>query len=321
MKASRGDMATIGEVMIRLAPDPGIRLENTRRLNVELGGTECNVAVALNGLGRRCAWISKLTDSELGRMVYRKIRETGVDISGVRWAKGARAGTYFVEFGMKPRPSKIIYDRKNSAASLLKVDDVDWDLLTSFELVHLTGITPALSQGCRKVVEEAITRARDAGRRISFDVNFRSKLWTAAKARKILEPLVKGTDVLFVTQDDARSVFGLHGKPEEIVRDLAKRYVSDVTVLTLGANGAIAYHDGGFYSGSGHEVEEIDRIGAGDAFDAGFLHGYLDGDIQMGIEMGSAMAALKHTVRGDFLVTTEEEVMDIVERRSAGIRR
>jgi 2-dehydro-3-deoxygluconokinase len=314
-------MATIGEVMVRLAPDPGIRLENTRRLNVELGGTECNVAVALSGLGRCCAWISKLADNELGRMVHRKVREAGVDISGVRWAKGARAGTYFVEFGMKPRPSKIIYDRKNSAASLLKVDDVDWDFLTSFELVHLTGITPALSQGCRKVVEEAIARARDAGRRVSFDVNYRSKLWSAAKARKILEPLVKGTDVLFVTQDDARSVLGLGGKPEEVVRNLARRYVSDVTVLTLGANGAIAYHDGGFYSGSGHEVEEIDRIGAGDAFDAGFLHGYLDGDIQMGIEMGSAMAALKHTVKGDFLVTTEEEVVDIVERRSAGIRR
>jgi 2-dehydro-3-deoxygluconokinase len=320
-RASGGDMATIGEVMIRLAPDPGIRLENTRNLNVELGGTECNVAVALCGLGRRCAWISKLADSDLGRMVYRKIRETGVDVSGVRWARGARAGTYFVEFGMKPRPSKIIYDRKNSAASLLKTEDVDWNFLTSFELVHLTGITPALSPGCNKVVAEAINRTRDAGRRISFDVNFRSKLWTAGKARKTLEPLIEGTDVLFVTQDDARSVFGLSGKPEEVVRDLTKRYVSDVTVLTLGANGAIAYHDGGFYSGSGHEVEEIDRIGAGDAFDAGFLHGYLEDDIQLGIEMGLAMAALKHTVKGDFLSTTQEEVMDIVQRRSVGIRR
>ena len=129
-----GDVVAIGEVMIRLAPDPGVRLENAGRLNVEMGGTECNVMVGLSSLGRRCAWISKLADNELGRMVYRRVRETGVDVSRVVWARGARSGTYFVEFGMRPRPSKIIYDRKNSAASLLKAEDVDWEFLTGFEL-------------------------------------------------------------------------------------------------------------------------------------------------------------------------------------------
>ena len=316
-----GDVVAIGEVMIRLAPDPGVRLEDAGRLNVEMGGTECNVMVGLSSLGRRCAWISKLADNELGRMVYRRVRETGVDVSRVVWARGARAGTYFVEFGMRPRPSKIIYDRKNSAASLLKAEDVDWEFLTGFELVHLSGITPALSPGCREVVSEAIARAREAGRRLSFDVNFRSRLWSAGRAYKTLHALVEGVDVLFATREDAEVVFGCSGSPEDVARDLSRMYGTDVTVLTLGSKGAIAYQDGTFYSDAGHEVEEVDRIGAGDAFDAGFLHGYLKGDIQGAIEMGSAMAALKHTVRGDFLLTTEGEVMDVVGGREVGIRR
>lgn len=318
--AEGGDVVSIGEVMIRLAPEQGVRLENARSLNVELGGTECNVVVGLSGLGRRCAWISKLADNELGRMVHRRIMETGVDVSRVTWAE-ARAGTYFVEFGMKPRPSKIIYDRKGSAASLMDPGEIDWDFLTSFKLVHLSGITPALSSSCLGVVSEAISRARESGKLVSFDVNFRSRLWTAGRARRTLEDLVRGCDVLFITRDDAMAVFGCGGNPEEMLRDLAGRYNADVTVLTLGPEGAVAYQSGRFYADSGHEVEEIDRIGAGDAFDAGFLHGYLDGDIQGAVEMGSAMAALKHTVKGDFLNTTEDEVMDVVRGRGSGIRR
>jgi len=319
--AKTGDVVTIGEVMVRLAPDPGVRLEDARSFNVQVGGAECNVAVGLAGLGRKCAWISKLADNELGRLVLRRVRACGVDVSRVVWSKGSRAGTYFVEFGKKPRPTKVIYDRRNSAASKLGSEEIDWEFVTGFRMVHLTGITPALSPSCRRVVSQAIERARDAGVKISFDVNYRSKLWTKDRAFRCLDKLVRGIDVLTVTEGDAWSVFGLKGSPDDVVRKLHDRYGSEVTVLTLGEKGAVALGKGNLHRAKGHEIEEVDRIGAGDAFDAGFLHGYLDGDIQKGLELGSAMAAVKHTMEGDFPVVTEAEILEIAGRRESSISR
>ena len=319
--AKKADVVTIGEVMVRLAPDPGVRLEEARSFNVQVGGAECNVAVGLAALGRKSAWISKLADNELGRLVLRRVRACGVDVSRVVWSKGARAGTYFVEFGRKPRPTKVIYDRLNSAASKLAPEEIDWEFVTGFRILHLTGITPALSPSCTRVASEAISRARDAGVGISFDVNYRSKLWTGERAFRCVNQLVKGIDVLTVTQGDAWSVFGLKGSPDEVVGTLHDRCGSGATVLTLGEKGAVALSEGTLYRAKGHEIEEVDRIGAGDAFDAGFLHGYLDGDIQKGLELGSAMAAVKHTMEGDFPVVSEQEILEIAGRRQTSIRR
>lgn len=317
----KADVISIGEVMIRLAPYPGVRLEDARSFNVEVGGAECNVMVCLSSLGRRCAWISKLADNELGRLVLRRVRQTGVDVSRIVWEEGARTGTYFVEFGMVPRPSKIIYDRKNSAASLLRPEEIDWEFVGRFNLIHLTGITPALSRSSEAVVKEAVRRARESGQKISLDVNYRSKLWKPSRALRSLNPLIRGVDILTVTRSDANTLFGLDGSPEDVLRHLSKRYGADVTVLTLGPEGALALKDGELHKGVGYEVQEVDRIGAGDAFAAGFLHGYIDGDVQRGVEMGSAMAALKHTVKGDFLSTSKDEVLDIIRRRDTAIRR
>ncbi len=316
-----GDVVTIGEAMVRLAPEAGVRLEDARTLNVQVGGAECNVAVGLAALGRKCAWISKLPENELGRLVLRRVRSCGVDVSRVVWTKGARLGTYFVEYGRKPRPTKVIYDRRNSAASQLTPEEVDWEFVEGHRIVHLTGITLALSPSCRRVVSQAMERARDAGTQVSFDVNYRSKLWGRKRAFRCLDQLVKGVDVLISTEGDARSVFGLGGSPEEIVARLHDRYACRVTILTLGAGGALALSEGVRYRASGHDVEEVDRIGAGDAFAAGFLHGYLDGDIQRGLNLGSAMAAMKYTIEGDFPVVTEAEILEVASRHEGSIRR
>ncbi len=320
MKA-KGDVVTIGEVMIRLAPSPGIRLEDARSFDVEVGGAECNVAVALSSLGRRCAWVSKLANNELGRLIYRRVIQTGVDLSGVVWTEGARAGTYFVEFGSKPRPTKVIYDRKGSAASLLSPDEVDWEFVRSFRLLHLTGITPALSDSCRAVCAEAIAQAEDAGMKISLDVNYRSKLWSPRDALRAIDPMAKEADALIVTRPDARLVFGASGDPREVLEALGSRYAAGVVVLTLGSEGAIARADGSVFTEGGHVVEEIDRIGGGDAFAAGFLDGYLEGNVGRGLALGSAMAALKHTVKGDFLTTSREELLEIMEGRGSSVKR
>jgi 2-dehydro-3-deoxygluconokinase len=322
MGAGNGDVVGIGEVMVRLAAGPGTRLESARTLDVQVGGTECNVMVDLTALGRRCAWVSKLADNELGRLAYHRIAETGVDLSRVVWSKKDRAGVYFVELGMKPRPTKVLYDRRGSAASKLSPEDIDWDFIAGFRMVHLTGITPALSASCEKVVLEAVKRARSAGMEVSFDVNYRSKLWGPRRAFRCIEKVVRGgVDVLVVTSSDARSVFGMRGDPEAVLRKMAARYHSSTTVLTLGSQGAIASSGGDVYQSSGYEVEEIDRIGAGDAFDAAFLHGYMDGDLQKGLDLGVALSAIKHTVVGDFIMMSEEEISGIARSRNGSIRR
>jgi 2-dehydro-3-deoxygluconokinase len=317
----QGDLVTFGEVMIRLSPILGVRLEDARQLDVEVGGAECNVAVAMTGLGRRCAWISKLADNELGRLVLRRVRQTGVDTSRLSWARGARAGTYFVEFGSRPRGAKIIYDRKGSAASQLGPDDIDWDFLTDFALLHLTGITPSLGRGCEKAARMALERAREAGMITSFDVNYRSRLWSPRAALDCLGGMISQVDVLFLTLDDARNVFKVKGDPEEVLLRMMEEYGPDTIALTLGPEGAMALHEGEIYRSPGYEVDEIDRIGAGDAFDAGFLHGYLRRDVQGALDMGVAMAALKHTVKGDFLQVGEEELLGLVRGRGSSIVR
>jgi 2-dehydro-3-deoxygluconokinase len=319
--SDQGDLVTFGEVMVRLAPPLGVRLEDARQLEVEVGGAECNVAVAMAGLGRKCAWISKLADNELGRLVLRRVRQTGVDTSRVSWAKGARAGTYFVELGSKPRGAKIIYDRKGSAASQLGPGDIDWDFLAGFAMLHLTGITPSLARGCEQAARLALERAREAGMITSFDVNYRSRLWSPRAALNCLGSMVPQADILFLTMDDARTVFKVRVEPEEVALKMRDEYGPDTIVLTLGPAGAMALHEGEIHRSPGYEVEEIDRIGAGDAFDAGFLHGYLGGDIQGALDVGVAMAALKHTVKGDFLQASEDEVLGLVRGRRPSIMR
>jgi 2-dehydro-3-deoxygluconokinase len=317
----KGDLVTFGEVMVRLAPAQGVRLEDARELEVEIGGAECNVAVALTGLGRKCAWISKLADNELGRLVLKRVRQTGVDTSRVSWAKDARAGMYFVEFGSRPRGAKIIYDRKGSAASRLGPDDIDWDFLAGFSMLHLTGITPALGTGCAEATKLALERAKEAGMITSFDVNYRSRLWSPRAALNCLGAMVRQADILFLTMEDARTVFRVSGDPEGVLLKMRDEYGPDTIVLTLGPEGAVALNEGRIRRSPGYEVDEIDRIGAGDAFDAGFLHGYLCRDIQGALDMGVAMAALKHTVKGDFLQVTEEEVKALVRGRGSSILR
>lgn len=317
----KGDLVTFGEVMVRLAPVQGVRLEDARELEVEIGGAECNVAVALTGLGRKCAWISKLADNELGRLVLRRVRQTGVDTSRVSWARDARAGTYFVEFGSRPRRAKIIYDRKGSAASRLGPSDIDWDFLAGFSMLHLTGITPALGRGCAEATRLALERAREGGMITSFDVNYRSRLWSPRAALNCLGAMVRQADILFLTMEDARTVFRVSGDPEEVLLKMRDEYGPATIVLTLGPEGAAALHEGSIHRSPGYEVDEIDRIGAGDAFDAGFLHGYLCRDIQGALDMGVAMAALKHTVKGDFLQVSEEEVKALVRGRGSSILR
>ena len=177
------DVTTIGETMLRLSVPAGQRLETAAALDAFPAGTEANVMVALARLGRKSGWAGGLPTNPLGHMVTNHLRMAGVNLDGVIWREG-RLGTYFIEFATKPRATQVIYDRADSVAANLGPDDVDWGYLLNTRLVHLTGITPALTPSSLALTEAVIERAKAASIPISFDINYRNKLWSFDEAAR-----------------------------------------------------------------------------------------------------------------------------------------
>jgi 2-dehydro-3-deoxygluconokinase len=304
------DVVSFGETMIRLAVPLGERLETATRLEVGIGGAEANVLVALARLGRRTAWASVLPRNPLGERIVRELAWHGVDTSWVQWVERGRVGVYYLDTGVPPRPTAVLYDRAGSAVAQVDPAAFPIDFVTGGRWLHLTGITPALSVGCRAVAERLMERARAAGVPVSFDVNYRSRLWGPDEAARVLEPYCAGATVLFCGEGDARTLWGLEGTALEVAERLAGRFGAEVTVLTLGEGGAVAVtREGERVTAEALRATVIDRVGAGDAFAAGFLHGYLDGrDLERGLRTGVALAALKLTVRGDLALISAAEL-------------
>jgi len=314
------DVLTLSETMVRLVPKGFTRLEEAQELECRTGGSESNVAVALARLGLRAAWISKLPANPLGVMIERRIRSFGVDTSHVLWEEGGRAGVYFIEPAAPPRPARVLYDRAHSSASRISPAAVDWSLLDAVRHVHLTGITPALSDSCRATVARALAEAKARGCSTSFDVNYRARLWSAEAARQALEPLLAGVELLITPLADARLLWGLPADGDAAAAALRERFGAGVVAVTRGAEGALC-HDGQVRSAASFPMREVDRVGAGDAFDAGLLFGFLRGDLDQGLAYGMAMAALKHSIPGDEFVATREEVESLLAGASREIHR
>ncbi len=314
------EVVAMGEVMIRLAPPDFLRLEQSKFLNIDVGGAEFNLAGGLSQLGLSSAFISKLVDNPLGRIIANRALELGVDISRVVWTPEGRTGLYFVEFGKKPRPSFNIYDRKGSAVNYLRPDEVDWDFVGKAKVLHLSGITVALGGNCEEFTEYAIRRAKEAGVVVSFDINYRSKLWSPEDAKDKLGRILGEVDILFSTCDDLSKIFGIRGDPESCVKELKKLFSNKIDVVTAGGEGSWAYGEDIFYE-RGFPLEVVDRLGAGDAFAAGFLYGYLQRDIRKGLRYGAAMAAIKHTIPGEQVRLRPGEVEGVIEGTSKGIER
>jgi 2-dehydro-3-deoxygluconokinase len=312
------DVITFGEAMIRLSPPNFRRLEQARSLDVQVGGAELNTAVALARLGRRSAWVSRLTDNPLGRLIANHAREAGVATDHVVWTPEDRVGLYFLEFGAAPRASSVLYDRKGAAVANVRPGTIDWPaVLAGSRWFHVTGITPALGPGAAEVTGEALRAARAAGARTSIDLNYRAKLWTPAEAGRWMTQFMEHCDVLVTTEEDVERVFRITGKDyEDVAAQLARRFPLQVVAITLRENPlvwrntwtAMAYQGGTVYRTRLHEVEIVDRLGAGDSFAAGLIHGLLDGDVQRGLDYGVAASALKHSIPGDFAWVTREEV-------------
>lgn len=318
---TRFDMTTFGEAMLRLSVPAGTRLETADKLDMHPAGAEANVAAALSRLGRHTGWATSLPDSALGRVVTNQLRQAGVDLSAVLWQQQGRIGTYFVELSVPPRPIQVIYDRADTCITTLQPEQVDWDYLLDARLLHMTGITPALSPGCESITAEAVQRANQRSLPVSFDVNFRSKLWTAEKAAAILRPLLQQVTLLFCSLRDAGTLFGCSGSPEEVVQQLASISSARQIVVTLSEGGVIGWDDGRFYNQPAREVQIVDRIGAGDALAAGVLDGWLAGDFERGLAYGVTMAALALSQHGDMVVTTRQELESLIAQSGQKIVR
>ncbi len=317
------DVVTFGEAMIRLSPSNFRRLEQADSFNVNVGGGELNVAVAVRRLGLSSTWVSKLPNSPLGKMIANKAREQGVDVSHIIWSDEGRAGIYFMEFGGAPRPSKVVYDRKGSAISLVTKGEIDWEVIfKETKLFHVSGITPALSPSTAEVTMEALKAAKESGCSVSYDLNYRAKLWTEEEANKCQKPMMKYVDILITTEEDTFRVFKIKEKTyKEVAVKLAEEFGFKVVAITLREDisvwrnnwTAIAYSKGKFYEDKTYELEIVDRVGAGDSFSAGFIYGYLSGDIDKGVKYGNALASLKHSIPGDLNWATLEEVEGLVK--------
>ncbi|MFC1951754.1 sugar kinase [Chloroflexota bacterium] len=322
------DVITFGETMIRLSPPNYCRLEQTNLLDVNVGGSELSVATALSRLGLNVSWVSRLTDNAFGAMIRNKAREQGVDTSNILWTKDGRVGLYFIEFGASPRASKVVYDRANSAISQIKPGEINWEeVLRGAKWLHTSGITPALSTSAARVTAEALKTAKNVGCKVSYDLNYRARLWTEEEAKKCQEPLMEYVDILFSTEEDTGKVFGIRADSyRKVAEKLAGKFNFEVVCITIREDmsvlrnrwTAIAYSGGKIYDDKTHDVEIVDRLGAGDSFSAGFIYGYTTGDVEKGLKFGNACAALKHSIPGDINWSTLQEVEDQI--KGAGLR-
>jgi len=304
------DLVTLGEVLLRLSVPSPARFETAHHLDVQIGGAEANVAAACARLGARTAWVSALPTNAWGDRILAELRGHGVDCQYVRRIADARVGTYFLEYGVSPRPIRVLYDRRDSAFARVGVDEIDWRPVREARLVHLSGVTPALGEGGRALVRRAMAEARE----LSFDVNYRATLWSPDAARAFVEEVLPVARYLFLGESEARTVFGLDGAPERMV-DAVGRLAPKATVTLLrGADGCLTL-DGGrlVQPRRRHTVQMVDPIGAGDAFVAGFLWASLAGRSRDdAVEVGNAVAALKCSIWGDIARISPRDVDDVL---------
>ncbi len=323
------DVVTFGEAMVRLTPPHFYRLEQTTSVDVHAGGTELNTAVALARLGVDTAWVSRLVRNPLGRMIANKGREHGVDVSEVLWTDEGRVGLYFLEESTSPRPSQVVYDRKDSAFSLLAPAAVDWErILQGTRVFHTTGITPAVSPNCREATLVALRRAKRMGAVVSFDMNYRSRLWSLDAARECFLEMLPLVDILYASAGALDTFCGIEGTPEEAAARVKERYGLLAVALTSREEPSVLHNRissivlaDRLYRDRVHDLEIVDRLGAGDAYSAGLIYGYLQGDWAKGVAYAGAMAALKHTMVGDLPWFTAEEIEQEINDITHGLQR
>ncbi|MDX8045167.1 sugar kinase [Gracilibacillus sp. S3-1-1] len=315
------NVLTFGEMLLRLTTDPAVRLQQTNQFDFYYGGAEANVAVSLANLGIESKYVTKVPNNQIGQACARYLQSNRVDATSVLYG-GDRLGIYFVEAGIGNRSSEVVYDRKFSSFANLQVTEIDWDrLLEDVDLFHTTGITLALSEELRHITKEAMQVARSKGVKISFDFNYRSKLWSQEEASVAIQDVLPFVDIAFCNDMDAKYLLNI-GEQADLASyytQIQYRYPNiELFASTTRKVGTASHHSlqgnlfmKGFLEKSAQFTINpvIDRIGGGDAYAAGILYGYLHNwSEEKMASFAIANAVLKHTIRGDGNIFSAEEV-------------
>ncbi len=331
---------TFGEIMLRLAPEGYYRFLQADTLGATFGGGEANVAVSLANYGMDAAFVTKLPTHDIGQAAVNSLRRYGVDTSMITRG-GDRVGIYFLEKGASQRPSKVIYDRANSAIATAKAEDFNWEeIFKGADWFHFTGITPALGDDVAEICLEACKEAKRQGLQVSCDLNYRKKLWTREKAGEVMGKLMPFVDVCIANEEDAGDVFGIKaahtditgGKINEegykdVAKQLADRFGFKKVAITLRSSisandnkwAAMLYENGEYFFSKSYLMHIVDRVGGGDSFGAGLIYATLsDMPSQQIIEFAVAASCLKHSIEGDFNMVTVPEVMQLAGGDGSG---
>ena len=321
---------TFGEIMLRLQPFGFGRFVQAREYEATFGGGEANVAVSLANFGKEASFVTGLPDNDIGKACLQELHRYGVSTEFVV-QKNGRMGIYYCEKGASQRPSKVIYDRAGSVASLLAPGDIDWKaVFADAEWFHFTGITPALGDSVAALTLEACKAAKEMGVRISCDLNYRKKLWTKEKAGKVMSELVPYVDLLIANEADADDVFGIKAAKSDVTKgeidtegyrsvaaQLTERFGCKLIAITLRESvsasrnlwSGLLYDGEKMYLSKKYDMQIVDRVGGGDSFGAGLIYGLTEGyEPQDALEFAVAASCLKHSVEGDFNMVTVGEV-------------
>lgn len=323
-------LVSFGEVLLRLSPPKFQRLRQAARLDVWTGGAQLNVAANLARLGERTAFVSKLPDNELGWLARDRIAAYGVDTTHLQLVPAGRMGIVYVDFSATPRVSTSVFDRQDSAASTIAPGDFEWDMiLRDTRLAHTDGILPGLSPSCADAALDFMVRAHGQQCTTTFDMNYREHLWSTDAARRCFVRLLEHIDILVTNRDVSEKVMHWSGTDEELLRHYRDTFGCKVVCFTTreipsvlrGACSSMALFEGRLIQGKRFEFDVVDRFGTGDAWFAGFLYGWLKGDIEYGLNFGAALCALAHTVEGDVAQTNVAEVDALLTGYDLRIRR
>ena len=333
-------IVTLGEIMLRLSPEGNERFIQSDSFRIIPGGGEANVAVSLANYGHEAYFVSKLPKHEIGQIALNALRRYGVNTDFIARG-GDRVGLYYAETGASMRPSKVIYDRAHSAIAEADAADFDFDkIMEGAQWFHWSGITPAISDKAAELTKLACEAAKRHGVTVSVDLNFRKKLWTSEKAISVMRPLMKYVDVCIGNEEDAQLCLGFKpdadvegGKTDAegycgifqgMMKEFGFKYVVSTLRESLSAthNGwkALIYDGKEFYQSKHYDINPIiDRVGGGDSFSGGLIHGLLTKETQAeALEFAVAASALKHTIPGDFNLMSKEEVENLAGGDASG---
>jgi|LakMenE01Jun11ns_1017448.scaffolds.fasta_scaffold9891453_2 2-dehydro-3-deoxygluconokinase len=320
------DVLTIGETMLRFTPIEGLRWEQADRFDLHIGGSESNTAVGLARLGHSVAWVSRLTNNAFGRKIAGTLSRHGVDTGHVVWTDQDRIGTYYFEPGVAPRENQVLYDRERSSFTRFDAQMLPAQVLMPgfARLLHVTGISLALGKTSQQLIRRCVEAMDTRSGLVSFDVNYRAKLWSASEASAVCNEVFDSADVVFLPLRDARRLWSVDVSDKQLADDPAhaaslaldqfQRCCSaDCIVMTLGQCGAAAWVDGQHYYADTLPAPAIGRLGGGDAFVAGFLSALLhDMDTMDALRWGNAAARLKYSISGDLPIFTRQEVQSLL---------